>query len=170
MTNCNILEELGECIKNFKPSCRFSQKQLMTYFLGEKLEEEIRKTEKQNSPHAKEMDSNGLSERFLRMLYKGERQALSSDKLIKLATSEDWTLERLTDNEPLFMKEEKEHLEKCIRELYFRHLPDANGNLELSDMVCSLVRLHFFGTEAIEDLLIPYNPLKLPTSKMGFAH
>ena len=43
MTNCNILEELGECIKNFKPSCRFSQKQLMTYFLGEKLEEEIRK-------------------------------------------------------------------------------------------------------------------------------
>ena len=160
MTNCNILEELGECIKSAKPSCRFSQKQLMTYFLGEKLEEEIRKQKKQNYSHAKEMEENGLGERFLRMLYKGERQTLAPARLIKLATSEDWTLERLTDNEPLFIKEEKEHLEKCIRELYFRHLPDANGNLELGDMVCSLVRLHFFGTEAIEDLLIPYNPQK----------
>ena len=56
MTNCNILEELGECIKSAKPSCRFSQKQLMTYFLGEKLEEEIRKQKKQNYSHAKEME------------------------------------------------------------------------------------------------------------------
>ena len=64
MTNCNILEELGECIKSAKPSCRFSQKQLMTYFLGEKLEEEIRKQKKQNYSHAKEMEENGLGEDF----------------------------------------------------------------------------------------------------------